>query len=66
MEMANKQAKRSQAHWEYDYSAAMANAVAWLGDRYLVAKPINATRADRPGAIRASIFRDRRNFRQKE
>lgn len=27
----------------YDYSSAIAKAVAWLGDRYLLAKSINAT-----------------------
>jgi len=26
-----------------NYSSAVARAVAWLGDRYLLAKPINAT-----------------------
>jgi len=26
-----------------DYSAARAKAIAWLGDRYLLAKPINRT-----------------------
>ena len=26
-----------------DYSAARAQAIRWLGDRYLLAKPINAT-----------------------
>lgn len=26
----------------YDYSSAIAEAVEWLGDRYLLAKPINA------------------------
>ena len=28
--------------WLVDYSAARARAIAWLGDRYLLAKPINA------------------------
>jgi hypothetical protein len=27
-----------------DYSAARAQAIRWLGDRYLLAKPINANR----------------------
>jgi hypothetical protein len=27
----------------YDYSSAIAKAVEWLGDRYLLAKPMNAT-----------------------
>ena len=28
--------------WVVDYSAARAKAIEWLGDRYLLAKPINA------------------------
>jgi len=31
-----------------DYSAARARAIRWLGDRYLLAKPINASRYSRP------------------
>jgi hypothetical protein len=27
--------------WVVDYSAARADAIRWLGDRYLLAKPIN-------------------------
>lgn len=27
--------------WVVDYSAARAKAIAWLGDRYLLAKPVN-------------------------
>jgi hypothetical protein len=27
----------------YDYSSAIAKAVEWLGDRYLLAQPVNAT-----------------------
>jgi hypothetical protein len=42
-----------------DYSAAIANAVAWLGDRYLLAKPVNAIPAARTGSVRVRIFRDR-------
>jgi len=33
-----------------DYSAARAQAIRWLGDRYLLAKPINATRYS-PGKL---------------
>ena len=29
--------------WVADYSAARARAIEWLGDRYLLAKPINAS-----------------------
>lgn len=28
--------------WVADYSAARARAIKWLGDRYLLARPINA------------------------
>ncbi len=28
--------------WVVDYSAARARAIRWLGDRYLLARPINA------------------------
>jgi len=30
--------------WVVDYSAARARAIRWLGDRYLLAKPVNAQR----------------------
>jgi len=33
--------KRAQS-WVVDYGAARARAIEWLGDRYLLAKPINA------------------------
>ena len=33
-----------------NYSPAVARAVAWLGDRYLLAKPINAARTKPPAA----------------
>jgi hypothetical protein len=29
--------------WVVDYSAARAQALRWLGDRYLLARPINAS-----------------------
>jgi hypothetical protein len=32
--------KRTQG-WVIDYSVARAKAIEWLGDRYLLAKPIN-------------------------
>jgi hypothetical protein len=43
----NAPARKSQLHCVHDYSAAISSAVAWLGDRYLLAKPINATPARR-------------------
>jgi len=33
-----------------NYTPAIARAVAWLGDRYLLAKPINAARSQSTGA----------------
>jgi len=33
--------ERAQA-WVVDYSVARVQAIRWLGDRYLLAKPINA------------------------
>ena len=33
--------ERAQS-WVVDYSAARARAIEWLGERYLLAKPINA------------------------
>jgi hypothetical protein len=38
---------RVQATWVVDYSAARAKAIKWLGDRYLLAKPVNATESQR-------------------
>jgi hypothetical protein len=34
-----------------NYSPAVARAVAWLGDRYLLAKPINAARRSQSAAM---------------
>lgn len=36
--------------WVVDYSAARAQAIKWLGDRYLLARPINASYEARGGA----------------
>jgi len=41
--MFHKSIQKSQSPYAYDYGAAIAKAVEWLGDRYLLAKPINAT-----------------------
>jgi hypothetical protein len=45
-----------------NYSSAIAKAVEWLGDRYLLAKPINAApnRAIPPMARNASGLRQQR------
>jgi hypothetical protein len=44
--------KRNQTEpapaWVVHYSAARAQAIRWLGDRYLLAKPINANRYSSP------------------
>jgi hypothetical protein len=40
-------AERAQS-WVVDYSAARAKAIEWLGDRYLLARPINRSWAARP------------------
>ena len=41
MQMRNKLIFTSQQSSVYDYSASVAKAVEWLGDRYLLAKSIN-------------------------
>jgi hypothetical protein len=54
--------KRTASHerartWIVDYSAARARAIAWLGDRYLLARPINSsenTWRNEPGNLRPS------------
>jgi hypothetical protein len=38
--------ERAQS-WVVDYSAARARAIEWLGDRYLLAKPVNAAESGR-------------------
>jgi hypothetical protein len=38
--------ERAQS-WVVDYSAARARAIEWLGDRYLLAKPLNAGESGR-------------------
>ena len=47
VEVPNKPGRPSQLHWVHDYSAAITSAVAWLGDRYLLATPVNTTPARR-------------------
>jgi len=34
--------------WVVDYSEARARAIAWLGDRYLLARPVKRRRAGEP------------------
>jgi hypothetical protein len=40
--MSNKPIDRSQSLPVANYSSAIAEALKWLGDRYLLARPINA------------------------
>ena len=37
-----KRRTEQAAEWLVDYSDATAHAIKWLGDRYLIARPINA------------------------
>jgi hypothetical protein len=40
--MSNRQRKAPESLPEPNYSLAIAQAIAWLGDRYLLAKSVNA------------------------
>jgi hypothetical protein len=39
-----KRIREPTPEWVVDYSAARAHAIRWLGDRYLLARPINEKR----------------------
>lgn len=41
-EMKNPTVSEKAQAWVVDYSAARMRAIRWLGDRYLLANPINA------------------------
>lgn len=41
--MSHKQSPTLQSALPTNYSSAIARAVEWLGDRYLLARPINAS-----------------------
>ncbi len=41
--------------WVVDYSAARARAIGWLGDRYLLARPINASESAWRKALRTLL-----------
>lgn len=45
--------------WVVDYSAARAKAIEWLGDDYLLARPINRRPADGLGERRPWIRKER-------
>jgi energy-coupling factor transporter ATP-binding protein EcfA2 len=51
--MSTRQRLESQSLPVANYSSAIAKAVEWLGDRYLLAKPINS--ASSGGAQRAAL-----------
>jgi hypothetical protein len=53
--MPDKQAPMPQSLPVSNYSSAIARAVEWLGDRYLLAKPINSNL--RPHASSALDYR---------
>jgi hypothetical protein len=40
--MSDRAAQKSRWPDAHDYRAAIAKAVEWLGDRYLLAKPVNS------------------------
>jgi hypothetical protein len=48
--MTDKANHRLESLPTANYSSAVARAVAWLGDRYLLAKPINAAPGRPPAA----------------
>jgi hypothetical protein len=63
--MTDKQDHTPQSPPVSSYDRALARAVEWLGDRYLLAKPINAAAAAHAGFFRASTSRStgsRRNL----
>lgn len=58
--MRQTDSARRARSWVVDYSAARAKAIEWLGDRYLLAKPINrpATTCRLEGAKRRNTTID--------
>jgi len=53
--MIDKQDHTRQSPPGPSYDRALARAVEWLGDRYLLAKPINAHTLPRPESRRSSV-----------
>jgi hypothetical protein len=53
--MTHKQDRTHQSPPVSNYDRALARAVEWLGDRYLLAKPINAHTLPRPEPRRFSV-----------
>ena len=53
--MTQKQEHTNQSPPGSNYDRALASAVEWLGDRYLLAKPINAHTLPRPESRRLSV-----------
>ena len=58
VKMADRQIHGFKALPKANYSPAIARAVEWLGDRYLLAKPINAAPKSRDHAAASSAFSD--------
>ena len=53
--MTQKQDHTQQSPPVSNYDRALARAVEWLGDRYLLAKPINAHTLPRPESRRFGV-----------
>jgi hypothetical protein len=51
--MSHKQTLHAQSPQLANYSSAVARAVEWLGDRYLLAHPINTPMRSHPPAARS-------------
>ena len=48
-----KHAKLSKLQPKYDYAQALQRAVSWLGDRYLLAQPVNRRAEEKPYFVEA-------------
>jgi hypothetical protein len=55
--MARKEKHRLQSLPTANYSSAIARAVEWMGDRYLLAKPINAAANRATAAVARNVPR---------
>ncbi len=53
--MKHRTDRNGAPKWIVDYSAARARAIKWLGDRYLLAKPINGSQNLQRGASGAHV-----------
>jgi hypothetical protein len=61
LDMRHSDSTERARGWVVDYSAARAKAIEWLGDRYLLAKPVNriaaASRAHRGPRLATAMDR---------